>query len=718
MKQIVQYVNTGELKVDDVPIPALRSGGVLVECRYSLISSGTEKMTINVAKKSLVGKALERPDLVKQVLHKMKTDGIATTLQKVKTKLDAPIPLGYSCSGTVIAVAEEVGDFQVGDRVACAGMGYASHAEVVFVPRNLCIKMPDDLSFEEAAYVTLGSIAMQGIRVADVSLGENVMVIGLGLVGQIAVQILKSAGCRVLGVDVDPGKAALAAKLGADAVAARGRDDVKSIGDNFSRGRGMDAVVVTAATSSNDPVELAAEVLRDKGRVSIIGAVKMDIPRKPYYEKELDIRLSRSYGPGRYDTVYEEKGVDYPVGYVRWTERRNMENFLDLMSAGLVNTKDITTHTFDIADAISAYDLVEGKKSEPYLGILLKYPVNNAERSSSIVLKETTSCKSGKVRAAMIGAGNFGQGIILPNLAKNPNVELKAVATQNGINGKRAAERFGAAYATTNVDDLISDDSIDAVIIATRHDMHVPYAIKALNAGKHVFVEKPLALDSEQLDELVEAYNKSKCELVVDFNRRFSSLVIQLKERLASRKRPLLMSYRINAGFIPKESWIQDIKEGGGRIIGEGCHFIDLLQNICGAKPIDVYAAGSFCNNEQHMNKDNMIITIRFADGSVGNIIYASDGNSKLSKERLEIFGDGSSFVIDDFKSAVFMSNGKTENIKLKTQDKGHSAILSAFIGMAEGKGETPVPFDEAVSTTKATFAVLESLGLGTNIPM
>ena len=716
MKQVVQYVNTGELKVDDVPTPALRSGGVLVACRYSLVSSGTEKMIIDVAKKSLVGKALERPDLVKQVLHKMKTDGFSTTFQKVKTKLDAPIPLGYSCAGTVIAVAEDVDDFQVGDRVACAGMGYASHAEVVFVPRNLCVKMPDGLDFEDAAYVTLGAIAMQGVRIADVTFGENVMVIGLGLLGQLAIQILKSAGCKVLGVDVDPRKTELAAKLGADAVAVRGKDDVLAIAETLSRGRGMDAAVITAGTSSNDPIELSAEVLREKGRVSVVGAVKMDIPRKPYYEKELDIRLSRSYGPGRYDPSYEEKGVDYPIGYVRWTERRNMENFLDLISAGRISTKEVTTHTFEIADATSAYDLVSGKKSEPFLGILLKYADNPEKKSPAVVLRETTTAANGKIRIAMIGAGNFGQGVILPHLTKMETVELRAVATQDGIKGKRVAERFGAAYATSSVDDLLADDQVDAVVIATRHDMHVPLAVKALNAGKHVFVEKPLALSNEQLDAVIEAREKSGREIVVDFNRRLSPLVVQMREVLKSRNRPLLMSYRINAGFIPKNTWIQDLEQGGGRIIGEGCHFIDLMQHICGGQPIDVYAAGAFGDNEQRTNKDNVLITVRFSDGSVGTVAYASDGNSRLQKERLEVFGDGSSLIIDDFKSAVFMTNGKTENIKLKSQDKGHGAILTAFIDMVAGKAGSPVPFDEAVGTTRATFAALESLGLGTSV--
>lgn len=724
MKQIVQYVNTGELKIEDVPCPALRRGGVLVASRYSLVSTGTERMAIDLAKKSLVGKALERPDLVKQVIQKMKTEGVGTTIQKVRTKLDAPIPLGYSCAGVVVAVAEDVDDFQVGDTVACAGQGYASHAEVVFVPRNLCVKIPEGVDLDEAAYVTLGAIAMQGVRIAEVTLGESVLIIGLGLLGQIALQILKSAGCKVLAVDIDESKVELARKFGADAAALRGKDDVKAIAEQLSRGRGIDAAIITAGTSSNDPIELAAEVLRDRGRVSVVGAVKMDLPRKPYYEKELQVRLSRSYGPGRYDPAYEEKGVDYPIGYVRWTERRNMESFLDMIASGAVRPRELTTHTFEIADAISAYDLIGGKSTERSLGILLKYPEEPASEGATCTLRQAQDAKQGvkagvprdKVRIGMIGAGGFGQAVMLPNLAKIVGAELRAIAALDGIEAKRAGERFGARYAATSAEEVISDAEVDAVIIATRHDMHVPLATKALEAGKHVFLEKPLALNSDELDSLIAAHEKSGREIVVDFNRRRSPLVTRLRNLLARRSRPLVMFYRVNAGFIPKDSWIQDSDQGGGRIIGEVCHFIDLMQHICGGRPTEVYAAAAYADNEYRMNHDSVLVTVKFSDGSVGTIAYASDGNPKMPKERLEVLGQGSSCVIDDFKTGVFLANGKTENVKLKSQDKGHAIMLEAFVDMVAGRAESPVPFGEAVSATRATFAVLESLGLGTSV--
>ena len=718
MKQVIQYANGSELTVEEVPPPALRAGGVLVATRYSLVSTGTERTAIELAKKSLVGKALERPDLVKQVLRKVKTEGFSTTLQKVKGKLDAPIALGYSSAGTVIATAEDVDCFEVGDRVACAGAGYASHAEVVFVPKNLCVKIPDNVDFEQAAYVTVGAIAMHGVRVAEVTLGECVAVIGLGLLGQLTVQILKSAGCRALGVDIDPNKTATARDLGADAVAVRGTDDVPQIAADFSRGRGVDATIITAATGSNDPIELAAELTRDKGRVSVVGAVKMDVPRRPYYEKELDIRLSRSYGPGRYDPVYEEHGVDYPIGYVRWTERRNMEAFVDLLSAGKVRTRELATHTFQIDDARSAYEMIGAKNSEPILGILLTYPERPEKPSPTVVLKKPTTRRTGKIGVGVIGTGNFSRAVLLPNLAKLDQVDLRAVSSVDGVEAKRAAERFGVQYATSSAEDLIGDESIDAVVIATMHDTHVDLASAALESGKHVFLEKPLAMNDDQLEQIIAARQSSQADLVVDFNRRLAPLTLRLKQMFRARACPLVMSYRVNAGFIPKDSWLQDPVEGGGRIIGEVCHFVDLMQYLCDAPPREVYAASAHAQNEQRTNADNTVVTLKFADGSVGTLAYTADGDPAMPKERLEVFADQSAFVIDDFRSAALYRGCKSERIKLHSQDKGHSAMLKAFVDFASGDCEPPVPFAEAVAATRATLAILESLGLGVGVEL
>jgi predicted dehydrogenase/threonine dehydrogenase-like Zn-dependent dehydrogenase len=716
MKQVVQYVNNGQLKVEEVPPPALRRGGVLVASRYSLVSTGTERMVVDMAKKSLVGKALERPDLVKQVWRKVKTEGLLTTVQKVKTRMDAPIALGYSCAGVVIAVAEDVDEFAPGDRVACAGLNFASHAEVCYVPKNLCVKMPSSVEFDEAAYVTLGAIAMQGVRIAEVTLGESVVVIGLGLLGQLALQILKAAGCSVLGIDLDPAKVELAMKLGADAAVVRS-DDPESAAMALSRGRGMDAAVITAATSSNDPVELAAELMRDKGRVVLVGAVGMNFTRKPYYDKELEIRLSRSYGPGRYDLTYEVEGIDYPIGYVRWTERRNMESFLDLVARRAVKVRDLTTHTFDIADAKQAYDMISGSEGQ-FLGILLKYPVEQLQQPSTIQLKPLPPEKTSKVKINMIGVGAFGQGVILPNLAKIENAELRCVVTRNGIEAHRTGTRFGAKSVGSSAEEAIFDAVADAVIIATRHDQHVPLAVKTLESGKHVFVEKPLAVTPEQLDEVIAAYKASPCELVVDFNRRLSPLTNKLMEVLKDRTRPLVMTYRVNAGFIPRDHWVHHPQQGGGRIIGEVCHFVDLLQYICKGRPVEVRAFGTCGSDGSIVNHDNVVISLKFSDGSVGAITYSGDGDTRLPKERLEVFGDGISCVIDDFKSGTFLYRGKAENTQLKAQDKGHAAMLRAFVDMAAGKASSPVPFDEAVAATRATFAIHESLGLGVGISL
>jgi len=717
MKQVVQYASGGDLKVEDVPIPALRSGGVLVANRFSLVSAGTERMVMNLARKSLVGKALERPDLVKQVLGKIKTEGLGATLEKVKTKLDSPISLGYSCAGIVLAVAEDVDDFAPGDPVACAGAGYAAHADVVFVPRNLCVAIPRGVDFDEAAYVTLGAIAMQGVRTAEPTLGECVAVIGLGLLGQLTIQILKAAGCRVLGVDIDPSKVDLALKAGCDHAAARGRDDVGAIAACASRGRGVDAVIITAASSSNDPIELAAEILRDKCRVAVVGAVKMDIPRKPYDDKELDVRLSRSYGPGRYDHNYEENGVDYPIGYVRWTERRNMMSFLDLVAARSVRPRELTTHTFDISDAPAAYGLIGGESQEPFLGILFSYPAETRAHTTLVTLAPSQR-PDGAVRMGVIGAGGFGGGVILPNLAKTPGASLLGICTRDGVKARRAAERFGAELATTDPGELIEDSRVDAVVIATRHDMHPALTTAALRSGKQVFVEKPLAIDEDGLEAIVAARAESGHEVVVDFNRRFAPLAVRTREMLASGKGPLVMVYRVNAGLIPTDHWVHDPREGGGRIVGEACHFIDLMQFLCGAKPIEVHAVSASGAREDRTNHDNSVITIKYADGSVGTLAYAAEGDPRMPKERIEVLGRGISAVIDDFRSAVFLYSGKSETVRRKSQDKGHAAMMAGFVDFVAGRCDSPVPFDEAVATTRATFAALQSIGTGASVAL
>ena len=727
MKQVLQNFKSGELKIADVPAPVLKSGGVLVRNVSSFISAGTERMLIDFAEKSLIGKAKERPDLVKQLINKARREGIINTLQQAMNRLDTLMPLGYSSAGIVIDVGSEVREVaetsptSVGDRVACAGGGYACHAEVVFVPKNLCVKIPEAVDFESAACVALGSIAMQGVRIADLALGENVVVIGLGFVGQLTAQLVKASGCNVFGVDIDADKVKLALEIGADGGAVRGKDDVNSEISSFSHGLGADAVIITAASDSNDPIELAGEISRDRGRVVVVGAVKMDIPRKMYYEKELELRLSRSYGPGRYDSTYEEEGVDYPIGYVRWTEQRNMQEFLSLVAQKKVIVDKLITHRFKIDDAKQAYDIITGKTKEKHIGILLEYPQDRPIQKTVWLRPEDQSAKGevrkpeGKISIGLIGGGNFAKGVILPNLNNIQNVTMRAICTATGISAKSLADKYGFAYCTSDYSEVLADDSIDCIIVATRHNLHAQLVIEVLKSGKHVFVEKPLALSIEELKAVLEALNESQGKVMVGFNRRFSPFTKSVKDFFSSRTLPLAVNYRINAGFIPKDNWVHDPKEGGGRIIGEVCHFVDLIQYLVGSEPTKVYAETITSNNAEQVDADNVNITLKFHDGSLGSISYLANGDKSFPKERVEVFGGGLICVIDDFHSAMMVRNGKKKRLKSK-QDKGHKAELEAFVQAVKSGGEMPIPFQEIIMTTLTTFRIIESIQKGTPV--
>ena len=730
MKQVIQNFKTGELKVVDVPVPSVGPGGVLVRNQYSLVSAGTEKMVMEFAKKSLIGKAKEKPELVKQVISKAKREGIIGTFRTAMSRLDVPMPLGYSSAGIVTEVGENVDEFKPGDRVACAGGGYATHSEVVFVPKNLCAKVPENVDFESAAFTTLGAIALQGVRRADITPGENVAVIGLGLLGQLTVQILKAFNCRVIGIDIVPEKVKLAQELGADCGAVKGKEDIANAVESLSNGYGADAVIITVATSSSDPVELAGEISRDKGRIVLVGVCKIDIPRKIYYEKELDFRLSRSYGPGRYDTTYEEKGVDYPIGYVRWTEKRNMEEFLKLLNQNKVKVDNIITHRFKIEDAEKAYELIT-KGTEKYMGILLEYPVATelsvSRDSTKIILKPLTKRQSPitnhqlPVTVGLIGAGNFAKAMLLPNLKKLPNVHLKAVADIVSANTKYVGAKFGFEYCTSNYQDIMKDSNIDTVIIATRHNLHSKLVIEGLKSGKNVFVEKPLALTRVALDEIIKIYNDLMTNdqlpitnLMVGFNRRFSPFTQEAVEFFAGRRLPMCINYCINAGFIPKDNWVQDIEEGGGRIIGEVCHFVDFLYYLIGSKPIKVYAEAISSQNENITNNDHLLVTLKFEDGSIGEISYFANGDKSFPKERVEIFCENSICIIKDFRRASFIRNDREKRIKRTTQDKGHFTELKMFFERIQQGKESPISFEELVITTDTTFKITESLNKGT----
>jgi predicted dehydrogenase/threonine dehydrogenase-like Zn-dependent dehydrogenase len=708
MKQVLQHVGSRRLEVADVPVPGCRAGGILVQNVASLLSAGTERMLTEFSGKSLVGKARERPDLVKQVLEKVKRDGLMPTARTVMARLDEPIPLGYSCAGVVIEVGAGVDELAVGDRVACAGMGYASHADVIFVPRNLAVALPPTVSFEDASYVTVGAIAMQGIRIAEVQLGDAVAVIGAGLLGLLTVQMLVSAGCRVIAIDIDASKLDLARALGAEVVVPRS-GDVEGVVAASTGGRGADAVLITAAADTNDPIELAGRIARDRAVVTMVGAVRMDVPRKEYYEKELQLRLSRSYGPGRYDPSYEEKGNDYPIGYVRWTERRNMAEFIRLVGNGSVTPSALTTHRFPIERGQDAYALIRGETGGAYTGVVLQYTApapTRADRAMEIAMRPPAS---GRVGLGVIGAGKFASAMLLPRLAKRSDIDMVMVTTSSGASAKTSGEKFKFRRCGTDSSAVLADDAIHAVVIATRHGSHARLAAQALRGGKTVFVEKPLALDETQLREVIDAQRESAGRLVVGFNRRFSPLATQLRDEFKAAG-PLAINYRVNAGPIPASNWIFDPNDGGGRIVGEVCHFIDVLQFLTGDLPVEVHAIS--LGGDVAAGGDSAAITLRFGAGSVATISYFTTGDKSFSKERIEVYGGGAVGVLDDWRSLAVTRVGKARTRKLLSQDKGYDGEIDAFVAASRGAA-SPVSMESLIATTRATFAAVASLREG-----
>lgn len=713
MKQVIQDLRSHELRVTDVPVPTAQRGRVLVRTAASLISAGTERMTVELGRRSLLGKARERPDLVKQVIQKAQTEGVLNTLTAVRAKLDSVTALGYSAAGTVIGVGEDVTEFRAGDRVACAGAGYASHAEVLSVPRNLCVRLPDSVDFESAAFGTLGAIALQGLRLANPTLGESCVVIGLGLIGQLTVQLLKANGCRVFGIDPDEQRISLARRLGVDD-GCTPEDNAEQKVLAWSRGRGADAVLITAATSSNQPVEMAGEISRLKGRVVAVGLVGLDVPRDLFYHKELTLQVSMSYGPGRYDPEYEERGHDYPFPYVRWTEGRNLEAFLDLVAEGRINVAHLITHRFQIDDAERAYQLITGAAKEPYLGILLRYhPERELEKRISLAANQTrASAPEKSVRVGFIGAGSYAKRYLLPNF-KAAGAQFQSIGTASGISAREVGEKYGFRQCVSGADEVIADEDVNLIVIATRHDTHAALARRALERGHHVFVEKPLALNDEELKGVLQAAAKSDRHLMVGFNRRFSPSAVAAKEFFKDAGAPLSINYRVNAGRIPGEHWIQDPREGGGRIIGEVCHFIDLMQFLTGAVTTRVYAERIASRNAEVVGADSVFITLRFADGSNGSIAYLAEGDKALPKELVEIFSAGKTFVLDDFRSATMLSGGKQKRLKLRGQDKGQANEVREICRVVVDGGPAPIAVEDLAATTRATFCIMESLRSG-----
>lgn len=691
MKQVEQNYRSGVLRLIDSPAPKAGHGEVLVATRSSLISAGTEKQIIDLARASLAGKAIARPDLVRQTLNKVRREGLTTVARKVFAKLDTPIPLGYSLAGEVLEAGAASG-FAIGERVACAGAGSANHAEYNAVPKNLCARIPDGVDDDAAAFVTLGAIALQGVRVAAPTLGETVVVSGLGLIGLLTVQLLKANGCQVIGFDPNPNRVALARDLGADIATA---SDLASTTLQATGGHGADAVIVTASTKSDRPINEAAEICRMKGRVVVVGLVGMTLDRDLFYKRELDLRMSMSYGPGRYDPAYEQEGHDYPLPYVRWTEQRNMSAFLRLVAEGRVTPGRLITHRFPIAEAEKAYALMDG--DEPYLAIMLDYPEETRAPLSRAVTAPELPADRGHA-TAFIGFGNYARSVLMPAYKAAGGGPLGAVVTATSISAHGAAEKYGFATAATDAAAAVDDPATATVFIATRHDTHADLVVQALNAGKNVFVEKPLALTLDDLDRIETAARDTAATLTVGFNRRFAPMTLDAQRVFADRRGPLVMSYRINAGPIPRESWVHG-NQGGGRIIGEVCHFVDLLSALAGGPPVTV--SGYHPENLD----DSLAATLRFADGSVGTILYTSVGDPALAKERIEIFGSGAVVVIDDFSSMEISRGGKTIRRRAR-QDKGQEELIRRFLAATRSEAIAPIDLDTLLAISRMTIAL------------
>ncbi|HEV7682960.1 MAG TPA: bi-domain-containing oxidoreductase [Pyrinomonadaceae bacterium] len=710
MKQLLQNLRTGEATVAEVPVPVVQPGRVLVRTAASLISAGTERALTELGQKSLLGKARERPELIGKVWEKVKTEGVAQALEGVRDKLAQSHAVGYSAAGIVIECGDNVTEFRPGDHVACAGTDYASHAEVISVPRNLCVRVPELLSFAEAAFGTVGAIALQGVRLAEPALGESVVVIGLGLVGQLTVQLLKANGCRVFGIDIDESRVQLALASGAEAgsVPAEAREKVLA----WSRGHGADACIIAAATSSHEPVELAGEISRLKGRVIAVGLVGMNVPRNVYYQRELTLKVSMSYGPGRHDPDYEERGNDYPIAYVRWTEGRNIEAFIDLLATGRIDVKPLITHRFAIAEAAQAYQLISGKSQQNYLAVMLEYDSEN-EVNRRIENRAATNKAgpAGRVGVGLIGAGGYAQKVLLPNF-KVAGVEFCSIASASGVSARDVGTKFGFARFLSDAKSVVDDPEANLIVIATRHGSHAELTKLALAAGKHVFVEKPLALNDAELDAVLAAAANSEGQLLVGFNRRFSPLAVKAKEFFVNRQSPLSLVYRVNAGRIPREHWTQDTNEGGGRIVGEVCHFVDLMQFLTGAPPQKVYAE-SVAGGQGNVSEDSVFITLQFADGSNGVIAYLAEGDSSLPKEHIEIFGEGKTFVIEDFRSAKLYAGGREKKETLRQQDKGQREQARVACAVVSEGRPAPISLQELEVATRTTFRIRDSLRTG-----
>ena len=708
MKQILQNLSNGETSLVDVPSPRNIKSNLLIATKNTLISAGTERMLMNFGRSNLLNKAKQQPDKVKMVLNKVVADGLMTTIDTVRSKLDQPLPLGYSNAGVVLE--SDVINFEVGDRVVSNG----SHAEVVRVPKNLCVKIPDSVDDESAAFTVLGAIGLQGIRLIQPTIGECFVVTGLGLIGLMCVQMLRANGCRVLGIDFNSKKCELARQFGAETVDLSKNENPIIIAQVFSRGRGVDGVLVTATTQSDEVMHQAAEMCRKRGRIVLIGVVGLKLRRDDFYKKEITFQVSGSYGPGRYDSFYEEDGNDYPVCFVRWTEQRNFEAVLDMMASGTLNVKSIITHRYDINNAIDAYSLLDDPS---VLGIVLNYPDHDKGKltASKVELMAKTSNISApsSPRVGFIGAGNYASRTLIPAF-KEAGSMLDTVVTSGGISGVHHGNKNKFLIASTNVEDILNNESINTVAIVTRHDAHALQVIEALNAGKHVFVEKPLALTLDEIEKIDKAYQKinkaNNVKLMVGFNRRLAPHIIKMKELLSSHHSPKSVIMTVNAGAIPAEHWTQDISVGGGRIVGEGCHFIDLMRHLVGYSIVGFSTTMMGNVPGVEVREDKASITLSFADGSFGTILYLANGGSEFPKERIEVFCDDAVLQMDNYRVLIGYGWSEFKQMKLFKQDKGQKACAQAFVNsISEGK-DTPIPYIETMESSRVSIEVANAM--------
>ncbi|MFY7972808.1 MAG: bi-domain-containing oxidoreductase [Rubrivivax sp.] len=705
MKQVLQNLKDGSTEVADVPCPRAGRGQLLIRTTRTLVSAGTERMLVDFGKAGFIDKARQQPDKVRMVLDKVRTDGLLPTIEAVRNKLDQPLPMGYCNVGEVVEVGAGVVGFAVGDRVASNG----KHAEMVAVPVNLCARVPEDVADEAAAFTVLGAIALQGIRLVQPTLGEAVVVTGLGLIGLVTVQLLKAQGCRVLGLDFDARKLELARSFGAEVVdLATGADPVAAA-QAFSRGRGVDAVLITASTRSSEPVHQAALMSRKRGRIVLVGVTGLELSRADFFEKELTFQVSCSYGPGRYDPLYEEKGQDYPVGFVRWTEQRNFEAVLDMLAERRLDVGPLVSHRYPIEEAPQAYAVVGG--SEPSLGIVLAYPEATQSEADPRRLRTVTLPSSGtgapndRPRVSVIGAGNYAGAVLIPAF-KAAGVRLARVASSGGASSVHLGRKHGFAEATTDTAALIADPGVDAVVVSTRHDTHAEFVLRALAAGKHVFVEKPLALTRDDLDRIASAAESASDRLLmVGFNRRFAPQVVKLRQLLAGVPGPKSFVMTVNAGAIPAQHWTQDPAVGGGRLLGEGCHFVDLLRFLADA-PIESHQATAMAAQP----RDSASVTLRFADGSIGTLLYLANGSKAFPKERLEVFAAGRVLQLDNFRRLSGFGWPGFSKMNLWRQDKGQAACAAAFVAAIRSGGPSPIPLEQLIEVGRISIEIEESL--------